>query len=53
MSDNQEAITAKLSRQYSSHIPIPYGCLTIVALAVAAITIFVASSFAIGMAILK
>ncbi|MGA7631532.1 MAG: hypothetical protein WCB11_12240 [Terriglobales bacterium] len=44
---------AKISRHYLSHIPIPYGCLTIVALAVAALTLLVVSSFAIGAAILK
>jgi hypothetical protein len=44
---------AKISRQYLSHIPIPYGCLTVIALAVAALTLLVVSSFAIGAALLK
>ncbi|HEY4840783.1 MAG TPA: hypothetical protein VIH78_02385 [Terriglobales bacterium] len=44
---------AKPSRYYLSHIPIPYGCLTVVALAVAALTVLVVSSFAIGAAISK
>ncbi|MGA2356006.1 MAG: hypothetical protein ABSG02_16035 [Terriglobales bacterium] len=44
---------AKVSRQYLGHIPIPYGCLTVAALAVAALTLLVVSSFAIGSAILK
>ncbi len=44
---------AKVSRQFLSHIPIPYGCVTVLALVVAALTLLVVSSFAIGAAILK
>jgi len=44
---------AKISRQYLSHIRIPYGCMMVMALAVAALTLLVVSSFAIGAAILK
>jgi hypothetical protein len=44
---------ARISRQYLSHIPIPYGCLTILALSVAALTLLVVSAYAIGVAILR
>jgi len=52
MNRSQEREMAKIRRQYSSHIPVPYGCLTIVGLAFA-VTIFAAFSFAIGPATMK
>ncbi len=43
----------KITRPYLSHIPIPYSCMTLVALALAAIAALAVSSFAIAAAILK
>jgi hypothetical protein len=53
MQRRQAKAMERISRQYLSHIPIPYGCLTILALSVAALTLLVVSSYAIGVAILK
>ena len=43
----------QITRQYTSHIPIPYGCLTVVAIALVALATVVVSSMAIAIAILK
>jgi len=53
MQRRQAKAMERISRQYLSHIPIPYGCLTILALSVVALTLLVVSSYAIGVAILK
>jgi hypothetical protein len=53
MPGGQASEAVRISRQYLSHTPIPYGCLTVVALVVAALTVLVVSSFAIGAAISK
>jgi hypothetical protein len=52
MSDWRERKMAS-TNTYASHIPIPYGCLSLVALILGALTTLVFSSLAIGMAILK
>jgi len=39
--------------QCASHIPIPYGCLSVVAIILAVLATLAASSLAIGIAILK
>ncbi len=53
MRSQHEMEIVKTSRQYASHIPIPYGCLTVVALRLGALTTVVLSSLVIGIAILK
>jgi hypothetical protein len=43
----------KITQQYSSHIPIPYSCMTVVVLVLSAMAVLAVSSFAIATAILK
>ena len=51
MSDKRERQMLKITHGYASHIPIPYGCLSLVALILGALTTL--SFLAIGIAILK
>jgi hypothetical protein len=53
MTGGHEVETARITQPYSSHIPIPYGCLTVVALVLGFLASVVASSLAIGIVILK
>jgi hypothetical protein len=53
MNGSQPRGLAKISREYLSHIPTPYGCLAVVALAFAAMAAIGFSSFAIVVAILR
>jgi hypothetical protein len=53
MSGGHEQEIAKITKPFASHIPIPYGCLTLLALILGALTTLVVSSLAIGIAILK
>ncbi len=41
------------ARAFTNHIPIPYGCLTIIALLLGVLMTVVFSSVAIGIAILR
>lgn len=50
MSDGHEG---KITQPYTSRIPIPYGCLTVVAVILGSLTTVVFSTLAIGIAILK
>jgi hypothetical protein len=52
MSRGHEQKIAKITQPFASHIPIPYGCLTLLALILGALTTVVVSSLAIGIAIL-
>jgi len=53
MNDRREREMVKITHPYSSRIAIPYGCLSLVALIVGALTTLVLGSVAIGIAILK
>ena len=53
MNDTREREMGKITHPYASRIPIPYGCLSLVALILGALTTLVLSSVAIGIAILK
>jgi hypothetical protein len=53
MSDKRERQMLKITHGYASHIPIPYGCLSLVALILGALTTLALSSVAIGIAILN
>jgi hypothetical protein len=53
MNDRREREMVKITHPYASHIPIPYGCLSLVALIVGALTTLLLCSIAIGIAILK
>jgi hypothetical protein len=53
MSRGHEQEFAKITKPFASHIPIPYGCLTLLVLILGALTTLVASSLVIGIAILK
>jgi len=53
MNDGREREMVNITQPYASHIPIPYGCLSLVALILSALTTPALSSLAIGMAILK
>jgi hypothetical protein len=53
MSDKRERDMVKIARSYASHIPMPYGCLSVVALILGAVATLILSSLAIGIAILK
>jgi hypothetical protein len=53
MNDRREREMVKITHLYSSRIAIPYGCLSLVALIVGALTTLVLGSVAIGIAILK
>jgi hypothetical protein len=53
MSDKRERDMVKIARSYASHIPMPYGCLSVVALILGALTTLFLSSLAIAMVILK
>jgi hypothetical protein len=50
MSERRER---EMVNAHASQIPTPYGCLSLVALILGALTTFVLSSLAIGIAILK
>jgi hypothetical protein len=52
MSRGHEQEITKITKPFASHIPIPYGCLTLLALILGALTTVVLSSLAIGIAIL-
>jgi hypothetical protein len=53
MSGQPEGKVIKITESYASRIPIPYGCMTLVALILGALTTVVFSSLAIGIAILR
>jgi hypothetical protein len=53
MSRSYESQIARATHQYASHIPIPYGCMSLIALILGALATAVFSSLAIGIAILK
>jgi len=53
MSREHVGEVAKITQPLTSHIPIPYGCLTLVALTLGTLTTVVVSSLAIGIAILR
>jgi hypothetical protein len=53
MSREHEGEVAKITQPLTSHIPIPYGCLTLVALTLGTLTTVVVSLLAIGIAILR
>jgi hypothetical protein len=53
MSGQPEGKIVKVTEPYASRIPIPYGCLTLAALILGALTTVVLSSLAIGIAILR
>jgi len=50
--DRESGIVATI-RAFTSHVPIPYGCLSIVTLLLGALLTLVFSSIAIGIAILR
>jgi hypothetical protein len=53
MNSSPDTKIGQITRQYTSHIPIPYGCLTVVAVVLGVLATVVASSMAIAIAILK
>ena len=53
MSDGRKREMGKMTNAYASHLPIPYGCLSLVALILGSLTTLVVSSLAIGIAILR
>ena len=53
MSRGHEQEIAKITKPFASRIPIPYGCMTLLALILGALTTVVVSTLAIGIAIVK
>jgi len=53
MNSSRGTRIGQITRQYTSHIPIPYGCLTVVAVVLGALATVVVYSMAIAIAILK
>jgi hypothetical protein len=52
MGDRESGVVHSI-RAFTSHVPIPYGCLSVVALLLGALLTVAFSSIAIGIAILK
>jgi hypothetical protein len=50
MSDRHEG---KMANRFASHFPTPYGCLSLVAVILGALSALVLSSIAIGIAIIR
>jgi len=53
MTGGYEEKAVESSQHFANYIPIPYGCLTLAALILGALTTVVLSSLAIGIAILR
>jgi hypothetical protein len=53
MNDRWHQQTVRIAQKFTSHIPIPYGCMTLIALILGVVSTVVASTFAIGSAIFK
>jgi hypothetical protein len=53
MNGSRNPKMAQITRQYTSRIPIPYGCLTIIVIILGVLVTLGASSIAIAIAILK
>lgn len=53
MKGDHESGMAKGIHALASHIPIPYGCLTVLALVLGVLATVVCTSVAIGIALLK
>ncbi|MGA3105903.1 MAG: hypothetical protein ABSD53_15585 [Terriglobales bacterium] len=53
MRDGDAGKIDKINRFFTSHVPIPYGCLTLLALVLGVLGSFVVSALALSAAILK
>jgi len=53
MSVKPQPEVGKVMKGYASHIPIPYGCMSLLALILGLLAVAVFSTFAIGMPIFK